>query len=50
MTDLLPSAREVIFLIVGLFAGALLLLLGALMSAAGSMDAHDERTRGIRRS
>ena len=50
ITDLIPSARDAIFLITGMLAGALLLLLGALMSAAGTADDHDERTRGIRRS
>lgn len=50
LTDLIPSTREIVFLIAGTLAGALLLLLGALMSAAGTADDHDERTRGIRRS
>lgn len=48
--DLIPSAREMVFLIVGVFIGTFGLFLAALMSAAGRVDDFDEKYRGVRRS
>lgn len=50
MSDLVPSARETAFLLLGVFIGTFGLFMTALMHAAGEADDLDEKYRGIRRS
>jgi hypothetical protein len=46
----MPSIRDIVFMLIGVFTGAFLILMAALMSAAGHADDIDEKYRGIRRS